>query len=120
MEIINHKSIQRTDNQLLALTHASQLLTYVTGFGGLIVPLVIWFSTKDSVEGMDEHGKSIINFQLTMLLFLAISVPAVLLLGLGLLGFLFVGVVSFILPIVNAVKASNGESPSSFSTIKFI
>ncbi|MFK7814063.1 MAG: DUF4870 domain-containing protein [Maribacter sp.] len=120
MEIINHQSIQRTDNQLLALTHASQLLTYVTGFGGLIVPLVIWLSSKDSVKGMDEHGRSIVNFQLTMLLFLAISVPAVLLLGLGLLGFLFVGVISFILPIVNAVRASNGESPSHFSTIKFI
>ncbi len=120
MEIINQKSIQRTDNQLLALTHVSQLLTYLTGFGGLIVPLVIWLSSKDSVEGMDEHGRSIINFQLTMLLFLAISVPAVLLFGLGLLGFLFVGMVGFILPIVNAVRAANGESPSHFSTIKFI
>lgn len=120
MEIINHQSSQRTDNQLLALTHVSQLLTYVTGCGGLIVPLVIWLSTKDSVAGMDEHGKSIINFQLTMLLFLVISIPAVLLFGLGLLGFLFVGVVGFILPIVNAVRAANGESPSYFSTIKFI
>ena len=120
MEIINQKSAQRTDRQLLALTHASQLLTYVTGFGGLIVPLIIWISSKDSVEGMDGHGRSIVNFQLTMLLFLAISVPAILLFGLGLLGFLFVGIVGFILPIVNAVRAANGESPSDFSTIKFI
>ena len=120
MELINQKSIQRTDNQLLALTHVSQLLTYVTGFGGLIVPLVIWLSSKDSVEGMDEHGKSIINFQLSMLLFLAISVPAMLLLGRGLLGFLFVGIIGFILPIVNAIKAANGESPSHFATIRFI
>jgi len=120
MEIINQKSIQRTDNQLLAVLHASQLLTYLTGFGGLLVPLVIWLSTKDSVEGMNEHGKSVINFQLTMLLFLALSVPAILLFGLGLLGFLFVGVVGFILPIVNAVRGANGESPSNFSTIRFI
>ncbi|QCW99690.1 DUF4870 domain-containing protein [Aggregatimonas sangjinii] len=120
MEIINQQSAVRTDNQLLALTHASQLLTYVTGFGGLIVPLVIWLTSKDSVEGMDEHGRSIINFQLTLLLWLAISIPAILLLGLGLLGILFVGVVGFIMPIVNAVRAANGESPSQFSTIRFI
>jgi len=120
MEIINHQSALRTDNQLLALTHASQLLTYVTGFGGLIVPLVIWLSTKDSVAGMDAHGKSIINFQLTLLLLLAISIPAILLLGLGLLGFVFVGIVGFIMPIVNALRAANGESPSNFSTIKFL
>lgn len=120
MEIINQKAMQRTDNQLLAVTHASQLLTYLTGFGGLIVPLVIWLSSKESVQGMDAHGRSIINFQLTMLLVLAISVPAILLLGLGLLGFLFVGVIGFILPIVNTVKAANGESPSHFATIRFI
>jgi len=120
MEIINQKSVQRTDNQLLAVTHASQLLTYLTGFGGLIVPLVIWLTSKDTVIGMDEHGKSIVNFQLTMLLILAISVPAILLLGLGLLGFLFVGIIGFILPIINTVRAANGESPSTFGTINFI
>ena len=120
MEIINQKSVQRTDNQLLALTHASQLLSYLTGFGGFIVPLVIWLTTKDNVLGMDEHGRSIVNFQLTMLLMLAISVPAILLFGLGLLGFLFVGIIGFILPIVNAVRAANGEAPSTFATIKFI
>lgn len=120
MEIINQQSILRSDNQLLAITHASQLLTYVTGFGGLIVPLVLWLSTKDTVAGMDEHGKSIMNFQLTLLLWLAVSIPAILLLGLGLLGVIFVGIVGFILPIVNTVRAANGESPSMFSTIKFI
>lgn len=120
MEIINQKSAQRVDNQLLALTHASQLLTYLTGFGGLIVPLVIWLSSKDNVLGMDEHGRLIINFQLTMLLILVISVPAILLFGLGLLGFLFVGIIGFILPIMNAVRAANGEAPSTFATIKFI
>ncbi|MFS4492221.1 DUF4870 domain-containing protein [Maribacter algarum] len=120
MEIINQKSIQRTDNQLLALTHASQLLTYLTGFGGLIVPLVIWLSSKDSVHGMDEHGRSIINFQLTMILLFVLSFPAILLFGLGILGFIYVGIIGFILPIVNAVRAANGEAPSYFSTIKFI
>jgi uncharacterized Tic20 family protein len=120
MEIINQQSAQTTNNQLLALTHTSQLLTYVTGFGGLIVPLVIWLTSKDSVSGMDEHGRSIINFQLTMLLIFVLSFPAILLFGLGLLGFVYVGIVGFIMPIVNAVKAANGESPSNFSTIKFI
>jgi len=113
MEIINQKSAQRTDNQLLALTHVSQLLTYITGFGGLVVPLVIWLTTKDTVKGMDEHGRSIV-------MILALSIPAILLLGLGLLGFLFIGIVGFILPIVNAIRAANGESPNLFSTIRFI
>ena len=81
MEIINH-TILRKDKQLIVLTHLSQLLTYVTGFGGLIVPLIIWFTQKDKVLGIDEHGKAIINFQLSILLFSIISIPAILLLGL--------------------------------------
>lgn len=118
MEIIHNA--KRTDTQLLVITHLSQLLTYVTGFGGLIVPLIIWLTKKDKVVGMDEHGKSIINFQLTMWLLALISVPGILLLGLGILSLIFVGIVSFIIPIVNAVKAGNGEVPSYFCTIRFI
>lgn len=120
MEIINQKSVKRTDTTLLAITHLTQLLHYVTGFGGLIAPLIIWLTSKDTVEGMNEHGKSIINFQLSLILYMVISFPAILLLGLGILGFIFVGVIGFILPIVNAVRASNGQPPSHFATIRFI
>lgn len=119
MEVINRNGL-RTDNGLLVITQLSQLLTYVTGFGGLIVPLVLWLTQKDKIEGMDDHGKQIVNFQLTMLLFAILSIPAIFLLGLGILSLIFICVVGFILPIVNAVKASNGEDPSYFATIKFI
>ena len=104
----------------MAVTHLTQLLSYVTGFGSLIVPLIIWLSSKDKVEGMNEHGKAIINFQISLILYIIISIPAILLLGLGILGLIGAGILGFILPIVNAVKASNGESPSYFMTIRFI
>ena len=119
MEVINHNA-KRIDTQLLVITHLSQLLTYVTGFGGLIVPLIIWLTQKDKVHGMDEHGKAIVNFQLSMILIAIISIPGILLLGLGILMLIVVGVLSFVLPIVNAVRANNGESPSYFMTIRFI
>tara|TARA_R110002049_G_scaffold128141_6_gene285461 strand:+ start:663 stop:1028 length:366 start_codon:yes stop_codon:yes gene_type:complete len=120
MEIINQQKVRRTDNSLLAVTHLTQLLHYCTGIGGFIVPLILWLTSKDTVEGMNEHGKSIINFQLSLLVYVLISIPAILLFGLGLLGFVFVGIIGFIMPIVNAVKASNGEAPSTFMTIPFI
>ena len=119
MEIINHTTMRR-DSQLLVITHLSQLLTYVTGFGGLIVPLIIWLTQRDKVQDMNEHGKAIINFQLSVILFSILSIPAILLLGLGILALIFIGIVAFVLPIVNAIKASNGESPSYFMTVQFI
>ncbi len=120
MEIINQKSALRTDNNLLVISHLCQLLTYVTGFGGLIVPLVIWLTSKDSVSGMDEHGKAIVNFQLSMLLFTILSIPAILLFGLGILTLIFIGIIAFVLPIVNAIKASHGEAPGYIMSIRFI
>ena len=69
---------------------------------------------------MDEHGKAIVNFQLSMLLFALLSIPAILLLGLGILSLILIGIVSFVLPIVNAIRANNGESPTYFMTLRFI
>jgi Uncharacterized protein conserved in bacteria len=119
MEVINEKVV-RTDNTFLAITHLTQLLSYAIGFGGFITPLIIWLSSRNSVEGMDEHGKAIINLQLSLFLYVIISIPAILLLGLGILGLIAAGILGFVLPIVNAVRASNGESPSYFLTIRFL
>lgn len=119
MQTMNHTA-KRTDTQLLVFTHLSQLLTYVTGFGGLVVPLIIWLTQKDTIVGMDEHGKSIVNFQLSMWLWALLSIPAILFFGLGIVTLILVGVVSFVLPIVNAIKASNGEPPSYFMTLQII
>ena len=110
----------RTDNQLLVVTHLSQLLTFVTGFGGLIVPLVLWATQKDKVYNMDEQGKRIINFQISIIIYALLCIPAILLLGLGILGLIFIGVISFVFPIINAIKASNGESPTYPLSLNFI
>ncbi len=120
MEIINQHIAMREDRQLLVITHLSQYLDYVTGFGGLIVPLILWLTNRDAVIGMNEHGKSVINLQLSLLLYLVIGIPAILLLGFGILLLIFAGIVSLAMPIVNAVRASNGESPSYFGTLRFI
>ena len=82
-----------------------------------IMASTIIYPESDS-ETLKAAGISYLDY--SQLIGVAISIPAILLLGLGLLGLLFVGIVGFIVPIVNAVRAANGESPSNFSTIKFI
>ena len=119
MEVINHITM-RKDNQLLVITHLSQLLSYIIGFGGLVAPLILWLTQKDKIIDMDEHGKSIINFQISLILYIIISIPGILLFGLGIITLILTGILGFILPIVNAIRASNGESPSYFMTIRFI
>ena len=110
----------KENRQLLVLTHLSQLLDFVSGIGGFIVPLVIWLTKKDEVYNMDKHGKSILNFRISMFIYVLLCIPLILLFGLGILGFIVLGIFYFIFPIINAIKASNNEEPNYPFSIAFI
>lgn len=120
MEIIQQTPHVREDKTLLVLTHLSQLLHYVVGFGGLIVPLIIWAANKERVQELDENGKQILNFQISLIVYALLSIPAILLLGLGLITLLGVAILGFVLPIVNAVRVNRGEKPNYYLSIKFL
>ena len=118
---INQKIIiMRQDNQLIVITHLSQLIILITGFGSLLLPLVLWLTQKEKVYQMDTHGKNIINFQLSLIVYCIICIPLILLFGLGLLGFIVLGIISIIFPIINAIKASRGETPKYPLSLNFI
>jgi uncharacterized Tic20 family protein len=116
----NYHTLKRTDNQLIVITHLTQLLTYLTGFGGLIAPLIIWVTQKDKVEGMDAHGKAILNFQISIIIYTILSIPLILVFGLGILTLILIAILAFVMPIVNAIKASNGELPSYPLSLNFV
>ncbi|WP_274475908.1 DUF4870 domain-containing protein [Mangrovimonas aestuarii] len=110
----------REDRQLIVITHLTQLLTLVVGCGSLLVPLVIWVTQKDKVFQMNDHGKRIVNFQLSLLIYAIICIPLIFLLGLGIIGLIIIGLIGFIFPIINAIKASNGEVPKYPLSLNFI
>jgi uncharacterized Tic20 family protein len=110
----------KEDRQLLVLTHLSQLLDFVTGIGGFIVPLVLWLTKKDEILDMDRDGKAILNFRISMFLYILICIPLVLLLGLGIVGIIAIAIAYLIFPITNAIKASNNEAPNYPFSITFI
>lgn len=110
----------REDNQLLVITHLSQLLDLITGIGGFIVPLIIWLTQKDKVLGMDAHGKMILNFQISMFIYSIISIPLILLFGLGIFFLIAIGILVLVFPIINAIRVSNGEVPEYPLSIQFL
>ncbi|APU66740.1 DUF4870 domain-containing protein [Christiangramia flava] len=101
----------REDKQLLVITHLSQLLDLITGIGGFIVPLVLWLTQRDKVAGMDLHGKAIMNFQISLFIYSILCVPLIIFLGLGIILLIIIGIIALVFPILNAIKASNGEMP---------
>jgi len=112
--------MMKEDKQLLVITHLSQLLDFVTGIGGFIVPLVLWLVKKDEVYKMNEQGKAIINFRISMFIYILICIPLIILFGLGIVGIIVISIFYLIFPIINAIKVSNNEEPNYPFSIRFI
>ena len=110
----------REDRQMLMIMHLSQLLDFITGIGGFIVPLILWATQKDKIENMDEQGKEIMNFQISLFIYSIVCIPLIFLFGLGFLLLVVVGILGLIFPIINAIKASNGEPTNYPMTIRII
>lgn len=58
-----------SEKNTATFTHLSALSQYFIPFGNYIFPIIIWTSKKDKSEFIDYHGKQIINFQLSILLY---------------------------------------------------
>lgn len=122
METINPQdnTYLREDNQLLMITHLAQLLNFITGFGGLIAPLLLWAFNKEKIHRMDVQGREIVNFQISLFIYTIVSIPLIILVGLGIILLILIGIVGIVFPILNAIKATRGEHTSYPFTIKFL
>ncbi len=107
------------DYSSISLMHYSQLLNFL-GPLGIIIPIVLWSSKKEHIKEMDIHGKAVINFQISLLLyslifFILLFISAFLtffFIGFLLMPLLFVvGLVLILLiiipPILGGLAASN-------------
>lgn len=56
-------------NSTAALINLSTLTQYFIPFGNFIFPIIIWSTTRDKSEYVNEQGKQTINFQLSLFLY---------------------------------------------------
>ena len=52
-----------------SLIHLSTFARFIFPFGNFIAPIVLWSFNKDKSEFIDQNGKAIINFQLSILIY---------------------------------------------------
>ncbi|MBA4031088.1 MAG: hypothetical protein C0478_09400 [Planctomyces sp.] len=105
--------------QWSVLLHLSQLLNLVTGFGGIIAPIVIWMLFRDQSPEIDQHGKNIVNWWISSLIYGVVSgLLCLVLIGIPLL--IALVILTFVFPIIGAIKASSGEVWRYPMTINFI
>lgn len=101
-------------------THLSALSMFLgIPAGNIIGPLVIWLIKRDSIPEIDEHGKEALNFQITMLLALIISIPLTFVI-IGFFTLIATMIVQLIFTIIAGVKASEGIAYRYPMSIRFI
>ena len=109
----------KQDNQTIVLMHLSQLATFVIAFGSILIPLIIWLTQKEKIKDLDAHGKQILNFQFSLLIYSFICIPLVFI-GIGILGLIVILILSIVYPIKNAMRASNEQLPVYPYSITFL
>jgi len=86
------------------------MLCHLSGFIGVgfILPLVVYFAMRRESEYVACNARSALNFHLSLLIYGICCIPLIfVLIGIPLL--IVMALASFVLSIVAAVKASNGE-----------
>lgn len=113
-------SLQTPEQRQMGLfLHLSQLANMVIPFAGVILPIVIWQTQREKIPALDAHGKMVVNWLISSLIYYLVSgVLALVLIGfLGIFALIIMGIV---FPIVGGIKANNGDFWEYPLTIKFI
>jgi uncharacterized Tic20 family protein len=104
-------TIQSEDRGLAAITHLSGLAGYLVPLGGVIVPIVIWIVKSESAVISSIAKQAVL---LNLLVFVLVAATAILwltliLIPVVLLFWFVLGIIAVVLPIVGAIKASQGD-----------
>lgn len=94
-----------------AIAHGAALVAMIlsAGFLGFLGSLAVYIVHKDRGPFVRAHAANSLNVQITMAIWIVISIPLILLLGLGFLTLAAAPFVAGLLHVIGAVKAYQGE-----------
>ena len=91
------------------LCHFSAFAGLIFPFGNFLAPLIIWLIKKEELPFVEDQGKEVLNFQLSITIYLLISgILCIILIGIPII----IGLVifCFIITIIAAISANDGKS----------
>ncbi len=99
-----------------ALIHLSPIIGSLVS-GGLLnflLPLILWLIRRNEHVFIDETGKEVVNFQISLLIYYVVGIAlAIATLGLGLIIliplWLILSVLTIIFAVIGAIQASDGK-----------
>ena len=102
--------ISSEERGLAAIAHLSGLAGYVIPLGGVIVPIIIWIAKSDSPVISSIAKQALLLNLIVFVTFCALAVLwiTIILIPLVIPAWIALGLVAIALPILGAVKASDG------------
>lgn len=104
------------EKSYLTLMHISQLAGFLAPLIGFIIPLIMWIANKEVNPKVDKHGKNIMNFIISFIVYTAILCITIIGIPLAIV----VGILYIVFVIIAAVKVNNGEDWKYPLTKEFI
>lgn len=68
-----NQDISSDSNIWVTACHLSPLSGYLIPFGHIITPLIIWLRYRDRCPALDQHGRDVLNFQLSVTLYVLMA-----------------------------------------------
>jgi uncharacterized Tic20 family protein len=110
--------IEQQTRQWAMFLHLSQLANFIVPRSGIVLPIVIWQVKKTELPGIDAHGKNVVNWIISAVIY-AIASVILTFCVVGLVPLIALGLVAIVFPIIGGIKANNGEAWKYPLTITF-
>ena len=101
--------LSETERNWAMLCHLSAFAGFFFPFGAIIGPLICWLSKKDESTWVNSNGRASLNFQLSFLLYIVLTIPLCFII-IGIPIIVVLGTLKVICIIIASVKAAKGEN----------
>ena len=108
------------EKQYAMFIHFAQFAGLIVPLFGWLLPLILWQTKKNTSAYIDKHGKIVMNWIISSVIYAIIS-GILCLIFIGVLLLIALGICSLFFIIIGALKANNGETwpyPLSFTFLK--
>jgi uncharacterized protein len=96
------------EKQYCSFIHFGQLAGLIIPFAGLILPIVLWVSKKDQSYAVDQHGKIVINWIISVFIYaIACAILSFIIIGIPMLIALVIA--DLVFSIIGGIRAAEGR-----------
>ncbi len=98
----------RDVRQWAMFLHLSALAGFVVPVAGWVAPIIIWQVKKDEFPELDEHGRIVVNWMISAVIYTFISILLIVVI-IGIPMLVVLGFITVVFPVIGGIKANNGE-----------